>query len=139
MSALSPNTRRRLVLYGGAALVAVALWRLPALIAMLGKPIPIRRFDLEAAAAMNTPEVKLLVENKDATPEEFESASLRIEKVIPGIDYLPLFLNLLARSGTGQKLTSYTHLIGGPAPRITCTGMALPCSVSAKKISGPSR
>lgn len=28
--------------------------------------------------------VKLLVENRDATPEEFESASLRIEKVIPG-------------------------------------------------------
>ena len=32
------------------------------------------------------------------------------------IDDLPLFLNLLARSGTGQKLTSYTHLIHGPAP-----------------------
>jgi plastocyanin domain-containing protein len=28
--------------------------------------------------------VKLFVENKDATPEEFESAPLRIEKVIPG-------------------------------------------------------
>jgi acetylornithine deacetylase/succinyl-diaminopimelate desuccinylase-like protein len=42
--------------------VAVALWRLPALIAKLGKPIPIRRFDLEAAAAMDTPEVKLLTE-----------------------------------------------------------------------------
>ena len=27
--------------------------------------------------------VKLLVENKDATPEEFESGSLKIEKVIP--------------------------------------------------------
>jgi L-lactate dehydrogenase complex protein LldF len=39
-----------------------------------------------------------------------------IEKVIPRIDYLPVFLNLLARSGTGQKLTTYTHLIHGPAP-----------------------
>jgi L-lactate dehydrogenase complex protein LldF len=39
-----------------------------------------------------------------------------IEKVIPSIDYLPLFLNLLARSGTGQKLTTYTHLFHGPAP-----------------------
>jgi L-lactate dehydrogenase complex protein LldF len=39
-----------------------------------------------------------------------------IEKVIPKIDYLPLFLNLLPRSGTGQKLTTYTHLIHGPAP-----------------------
>ncbi len=28
--------------------------------------------------------VKLLVANKDATPEEFESEDLRIEKVIPG-------------------------------------------------------
>jgi L-lactate dehydrogenase complex protein LldF len=39
-----------------------------------------------------------------------------IEKVLPRIDYLPVFLNLLARSGTGQKLTTYTHLIHGPAP-----------------------
>ena len=38
-----------------------------------------------------------------------------IEKVIPRIDHLPLFLNLLGRSGTGQKLTAYTHLIHGPA------------------------
>lgn len=28
--------------------------------------------------------VKLLVENRDATPEEFESDELKIEKVIPG-------------------------------------------------------
>ena len=28
--------------------------------------------------------VKLIVENKDATPEEFESEALKIEKVIPG-------------------------------------------------------
>jgi L-lactate dehydrogenase complex protein LldF len=39
-----------------------------------------------------------------------------IEKLIPRIDHLPLFLNLLGRSGTGQKLTTYTHLIHGPAP-----------------------
>lgn len=39
-----------------------------------------------------------------------------IEKVIPSIDCLPVFLNLLARSGTGQKLTTYTHLIHGAAP-----------------------
>ena len=39
-----------------------------------------------------------------------------IEKMLPKLDYLPLFLNLLGRCGTGQKLTSYTHLIGGPAP-----------------------
>ena len=43
-------------------------------------------------------------------------ALMGIEKIIPSVEYLPLFLNLLARSGTGQKLTSYTHLIDGPAP-----------------------
>lgn len=39
-----------------------------------------------------------------------------VEKVIPSIDYLPVFLNLLGRCGTGQKLTTYTHLFHGPPP-----------------------
>ena len=39
-----------------------------------------------------------------------------IEKIIPRIDYLPLFLNMLGRIATAQKLTTYTHLIHGPAP-----------------------
>jgi L-lactate dehydrogenase complex protein LldF len=43
-------------------------------------------------------------------------AVIGIEKLLPRIEYLPLFLNLLGRSGTGQKLTTYTHLIHGPAP-----------------------
>ena len=43
-------------------------------------------------------------------------ALMGIEKVIPRIDHLPVFLNLLARSGTGQKLTTYTHLIHGATP-----------------------
>ena len=43
-------------------------------------------------------------------------ALMGIEKMLPRIDYLPLFLNLLARSGTGQKLTTYTHLIHGATP-----------------------
>ncbi|GAB6164519.1 LutB/LldF family L-lactate oxidation iron-sulfur protein [Thermostilla marina] len=43
-------------------------------------------------------------------------ALMGIEKVIPSIRYLPLFLNLLARSGTGQQLTTYTHLLHGPTP-----------------------
>ncbi len=41
-------------------------------------------------------------------------ALMGIEKVIPKLEHLPVFLNLLARSGTGQKLTTYTHLIHGP-------------------------
>ena len=43
-------------------------------------------------------------------------ALMGIEKVLPSIEYLPLFWNLLARSGTAQKLTSYTHLIHGCTP-----------------------
>jgi len=43
-------------------------------------------------------------------------ATIGIEKVIPSIHYLPVFLQLLARVGTGQSLTSYTHLIHGTTP-----------------------
>jgi len=43
-------------------------------------------------------------------------ALMGIEKVLPRLEYLPVFLNVLARIGTGQKLTTYTHLIHGPAP-----------------------
>ncbi len=43
-------------------------------------------------------------------------ALIGIEKMMPSVEYLPLFLNLLPRSGTGQKLTSYTHLIHGVTP-----------------------
>jgi len=43
-------------------------------------------------------------------------ALMGMEKVLPRIDDLPVFLNLLARVGTGQKLTSYTHLIHGVTP-----------------------
>jgi plastocyanin len=39
--------------------------------------------------------VKLLVENKDATPEEFESSMLKIEKVIPGKSKATIFVGPL--------------------------------------------
>jgi plastocyanin domain-containing protein len=39
--------------------------------------------------------VKLLVENKDATPEEFESGALKIEKVIPGKSKATVFVGPL--------------------------------------------
>lgn len=42
-------------------------------------------------------------------------ALVGIEKVIPRLADLPLFLKLLARSGTGQSITVYTTLITGPA------------------------
>jgi L-lactate dehydrogenase complex protein LldF len=41
-------------------------------------------------------------------------ALVGIEKVVPTDRDLGLFLNLLARSGTGQHITSYTELIAGP-------------------------
>ena len=37
-----------------------------------------------------------------------------IEKVIPRMSDLPHFLEILARTATGQKLTTYTNFISGP-------------------------
>jgi len=41
-------------------------------------------------------------------------AFVGIEKLIPRIEHLPVFLKLLARSATAQPLTIYTTLITGP-------------------------
>ncbi|MBZ5552151.1 MAG: iron-sulfur cluster-binding protein [Acidobacteriia bacterium] len=41
-------------------------------------------------------------------------ALMGIEKVIPRLDDLRVFLKLLARSSTGQKLTSYVTILNGP-------------------------
>jgi L-lactate dehydrogenase complex protein LldF len=41
-------------------------------------------------------------------------ALVGIEKLIPRLADLGVFLRLLGRSGTGQKLTSYTSLLSGP-------------------------
>lgn len=43
-------------------------------------------------------------------------ALMGIEKLIPRLRDLPVFLAVLARSATGQKLTSYTHHFLGPPP-----------------------
>ena len=60
---LSSNGRRRLGLYGGAAVFAgLALWGAPALVSRLVAPLSFRRMNLEADAAMETEAVKLLVE-----------------------------------------------------------------------------
>ena len=60
-----------------------------------------------------------LVENEgniglSTTAPKIHVALMGIEKLIPGPEYLPLFLNMLPRMGTGQKLTSYTHIFNGP-------------------------
>ena len=41
-------------------------------------------------------------------------AIMGMEKVIPALEDLPVFLKLLARSATGQALTQYTSIITGP-------------------------
>ena len=43
-------------------------------------------------------------------------AIMGIEKVIPDMEALAVFTRLLARSGTGQPITSYTSLYRKPAP-----------------------
>lgn len=60
---LSANGKKRLALYGGAAIfAALVLVGGPALVSRLAAPVPVRRMDLEAEAAMETEAVKLLVE-----------------------------------------------------------------------------
>ncbi len=43
-------------------------------------------------------------------------ACLGIEKLIPRVEHLPVFLRLLARSATGQAITAYTSHFHGPRP-----------------------
>jgi hypothetical protein len=57
------DTRRRLALYGGAAIfAALALWAIPELVSRRAPPVKVRRTIREADAAMKTEAVKLLVE-----------------------------------------------------------------------------
>ncbi len=61
----------------------------------------------------------VLVENEgnnrlSTTVPDVHIAVMGIEKVVPDEACLSLFLPLLAGSATGQKLTSYVHLIKGP-------------------------
>ena len=43
-------------------------------------------------------------------------ACMGIEKLIPRMEHLPVFLRLLARSATGQAITAYTSHFHGPPP-----------------------
>ena len=47
-------------------------------------------------------------------PSKVHIAMVGIEKILPRDRDLGLFLNLLGRSATGQRLTVYTEFIGGP-------------------------
>jgi L-lactate dehydrogenase complex protein LldF len=61
----------------------------------------------------------VLIENEgngrltSTLPETF-IAIMGIEKVIPQLADLSHFLEILARTGTGQKLTTYTNFVSGP-------------------------
>ena len=61
----------------------------------------------------------VLIENEgnirfSTTAPRVHVALVGIEKLIPRFEDLAVFLRLLARSGTGQKLSSYTSLLTGP-------------------------
>ena len=52
--------------------------------------------------------VKLLVENKDATPAEFESETLKVEKVIPGKGKAVVFVGPL-KAGEYKFVDEYNE------------------------------
>lgn len=61
----------------------------------------------------------VIVENEgnnrySTTAPKVHIALMGIEKLLPSLDELPVFLQLLAGSATGQKLTTYVHMIKGP-------------------------
>ncbi|MGH9407075.1 MAG: LutB/LldF family L-lactate oxidation iron-sulfur protein [Terriglobia bacterium] len=61
----------------------------------------------------------VLVENEGnirlcTTAPRIHIALVGIEKLIPRVEDLAVFLRLLGRSGTGQKLTAYTSILTGP-------------------------
>ncbi len=53
------------------------------------------KFTPERVEVPSGKKVKLLVDNKDATPEEFESSMLKIEKMIPGKSKATIFVGPL--------------------------------------------
>ncbi len=71
----------------------------------------------------------VMVENEgngrlsSSMPETFV-AVMGIEKVIPAVADLSHFLEILARTATGQKLTTYTSLITGPRRPVSWTARA---------------
>jgi L-lactate dehydrogenase complex protein LldF len=71
-------------------------------------------------------------------------AVMGIEKVIPSMTDLMVFLAILARSATGQKLSSYTTLVRGPRQPGELEGpdefhLVLMDSGRSKQIAGPLR
>jgi len=72
---------RRLV---PAALVSLSLGAFAQAQPELGLVIKDHKFSPDRIEVPAGKKVKLVVDNQDATPEEFESGQLKVEKVIPG-------------------------------------------------------
>src|SRR5262249_20611003 len=71
-------------------------------------------------------------------------AVMGVEKVIPSMTDLAVFLSILARSATGQKLSSYTTLVRGPRQPGELEGpdefhLILMDNGRARQIAGPLR
>jgi L-lactate dehydrogenase complex protein LldF len=49
-----------------------------------------------------------------ASVPKLRICSVGIEKVIPGLDHLAVFIRLLTRSATGERITQYTSHFAGP-------------------------
>jgi L-lactate dehydrogenase complex protein LldF len=67
-----------------------------------------------------------------------------VEKVVPSMTDLAVFLAILAKSATGQKLSVYTSLVNGPAPRRRAGGpgefhLVLLDNGRVRQIAGPLR
>lgn len=63
----------------------------------------------------------VIVENEGngrmcATLPKIHLALIGMERLIPAVDDLGIFLTLLCRSATGQKISSYVSMITGPKP-----------------------
>ena len=78
----------RNVIMGGIALALATMSGLPGQVHAAGKEMTIvikdHKFIPEMIEIPADERTKLIVDNQDKTPEEFESKDLRIEKIIPG-------------------------------------------------------
>jgi hypothetical protein len=87
----------------GAAIVAAALWLCFAGVMQVGAQqatvqisIQNHRFQPSVIAAPANQPIALRVKNLDPTPMEFESVSLRVEKVVPGNSEATINIRALA-------------------------------------------
>ncbi len=129
MSGLSRNARRRLALYGGAALVAAAVWGVPRLLQRMSPAPAVHDLEREAAEALATDAGKLLVElvrldtsNPPGITRPVidvlsrELACAGIEPVLAGADpQRPILVARLPGRRPGEALALLSHADVVPA------------------------